>query len=75
MNLLTTLTIGFSVIAVFVLYTTYVFFLHNVNKSPRALVTAALLLLGLAGLQLGHLDYINSQIDPLTFFTIGSGCS
>lgn len=69
MNLLTTLTIGFSVIAVFVLYATYAFFLHNVNKSPRALVTAALLLLGLAGLRLGHLDYINAGIDPLSSFS------
>ncbi|MEM7363367.1 MAG: hypothetical protein AAF525_05050, partial [Pseudomonadota bacterium] len=65
MNVLTTLIIGFSVIAAGVLYVTYALFLHNINKSPRALITAALLLLGLSFLQLGHLEYINTGVDPL----------
>ena len=69
MDLLSTLVIGFSIIAAGVLYVTYVFFLHNVNKSPRALITAALLLLGLSMLQLGHLDHINTGTDPLDSFS------
>jgi len=65
MNLITTLIIGFSVVASAVLYATYVLFLHNVNKSARALLTGALLLIGLSLLQLGHLEFINSGSDPL----------
>lgn len=69
MNLLATLIVGFSVISAIVLYCAYALFLHNVNKSPRALATAALLLLGLSFLQLGHLNYINTGADQLASFS------
>ena len=65
MNLIATLVIGFSVIASVILYMTYAFFLHNVNKSLRALLTGALLLGGLSVLQLGHLDFIQQGTEPL----------
>lgn len=65
MTLLATLFIGFSVIACVVLFVTYAIFLHNVNKSARALLTSVLLLVGLSVLQLGHLDYFITGIDPL----------
>ncbi len=66
MDLAATLIIGFSVIASAVLFLTYAFFLHNINRSPRALVTGALLLAGLSFLQLGHLTFIDSYADPLS---------
>lgn len=66
MTLLVTLIIGFSVIACALLYATYVFFLHNLNKSPRALTTSFLLLFGLSMLQLGHLGYLWDGLDPLS---------
>lgn len=65
MDLVTTLIIGFSVIASLVLFVAYAFFLHNLNKSVRALLTGALLLTGLSLLQLGHLEFITSGADPL----------
>ena len=65
MHLASTLLIGFSVVASGILFVTYAFFLHNVNKSAFALITGALLLLGLAQLQLGHLDFINAGSDLL----------
>lgn len=65
MTLLVTLIIGFSVVASVVLFATYAIFLHNVNKSARALITSFLLLAGLSFLQLGHLSYLNSGVDPL----------
>ncbi|MEM7284626.1 MAG: helix-turn-helix domain-containing protein, partial [Pseudomonadota bacterium] len=37
----------------------------NINRSPRALITGALLLTGLSFLQLGHLGFINGNGDPL----------
>lgn len=66
MNLLLTLIIGFSVVSSALLLGTYAFFLHNVNKSARALLTGTLLLTGLSLLQLGHLDYISAGVDPLS---------
>lgn len=65
MTLLVTLVVGFSVVACALLFTTYVFFLHNLNKSPRAIVTSFLLLAGLAILQLGHLSFLTTGEDPL----------
>ncbi len=65
MTLFVTLIIGFSVVACALLYATYVFFLHNLNKSPRALLTSLLLLVGLSMLQLGHLGYLTGEMDPL----------
>lgn len=66
MTLFVTLIIGFSVVACAVLFATYVLFLHNLNKSPRALVTSFLLLFGLSALQLGHLGYLTGEMDPLS---------
>lgn len=65
MNLLLTLLIGFSVISAVVLFTTYAFFLHNINRSAPALLSGALLLAGLAFLQLGHLDFLQTDVEPL----------
>ncbi len=65
MTLLVTLVVGFCVVSCVVLFTTYAFFLHNLNRSPRALITGFLLLAGLAFLQLGHLSYLDSGADPL----------
>ncbi|MEM8768353.1 MAG: AraC family transcriptional regulator, partial [Pseudomonadota bacterium] len=68
LTLLLTLIIGFSVIAAAVLYVAYAFFLGNLPRSPRALITGALLLIGLSVLQLGHLEYLQSGAAPLDAF-------
>ena len=65
MQLLVILLVGFSVVAAIVLYVAYVFFLNNLSKSPRALGTCALLLMGLAQLQLGHYEFMLAEADPL----------
>jgi AraC-like DNA-binding protein len=57
--------IGYSIVAPCILYVAYVFFLRNVNKSPRALVTCALLLVSLVQLQIGHVNFLSSQADLL----------
>lgn len=59
------LLIGYSVVASCILYVAYVFFLRNVNKSPRALVTCALLLMSLVQLQLGHARFFSGEVDLL----------
>ena len=64
-ELLVSSLIGYSIVAAMVLYVSYAFFLHNLNKSPRALITCALLLVGLIQLQLGHREFFISQTDPL----------
>lgn len=64
-----TLVIGFSVVSCVVLFAAYALFLHNINRSVRALMTGALLLTGLAVLQLGHLDYVNAGVDLLNGMT------
>ena len=69
MNQLLILLIGFSVIASAVLYSSYALFLHNLNRSPRALITGALLLTGFAALQLGHLDFLTTGNSPLGSLT------
>jgi len=65
MKLIATLLIGFSVVASAVLFVTYVFCLHNVNRSWRAFITGFFLLTGLSALQLGHLAFIDSGANPL----------
>ena len=65
MVLIATLLIGFSVIAAIVLFITYGYFLHNLNKSAFALITGAALLVCLSLLQLGHLDYFAGDFQPL----------
>lgn len=59
------LNIGFSVFASVLLFGVYVLFLKNVNKSPLALASCALLLAGLSLLQLEHLGFYLSEEDPL----------
>lgn len=63
MTTLLTLTIGFSVIASGVLLLTYIFFLHNLNKSPLAMVTGSILLGSFVTLQLGHLTHLEQATD------------
>ncbi len=65
MTLFATLLVGFSVVVAVVLFVVYAFFLHNLNKSPRALLTGAGLLLGLSFLQLGHLHFFVQGVEPL----------
>ncbi|MEM1433485.1 MAG: helix-turn-helix domain-containing protein [Pseudomonadota bacterium] len=65
MDLILTLFVGFSVIAAAVLYTAYAGFLNNLSKSPRALLTGALLLIGLSAMQLAHLEHFQSGTEPL----------
>jgi len=65
MSLLLTLVTGFSVVSCAVLFAVYALFLQNVNRSPRAWVTGACLLLGFAFLQLGHLQHFSSGANPL----------
>jgi len=63
--LIATLLIGFSVIAAILLFITYGYFLHNLNKSAFALTTGAALLICLSVLQLGHLNYLTGDFQPL----------
>ncbi len=65
MSLLLTLLTGFSVVSAAVLFAVYALFLRNVNRSRRALLTGAFLLLGLAFLQLGHLEHFTVRSNLL----------
>lgn len=51
------LVIGFSVCSAAILFVASTFFLNNINKSWYATTSCAALLIGLCGLQVGHLDY------------------
>lgn len=57
MQLLTLISIGFSIVSAIILLLTYLFFLKNVNKSLLAVSSACVLLGGLMGLQWHHLQY------------------
>jgi len=65
MNTFSILNIGFTLFSAAILFVAYAFFLKNVNKSWFALTTCAGLLLSLAGLQLGHLEYFLHGQDVL----------
>lgn len=60
---ITTLIIGFSVFSATILLLAYVFFLKNMHKSNVALLSCAALLGGLSGLQLKHLQYLQTGVD------------
>ena len=65
MTLFLTLVLGFSVLSCGLLYTVYAGFLYNVNRSPRALICGGLLLFGLAMMQLGHLQHLDTKANLL----------
>ena len=60
LNLVTTLNIGFSVIAAFVLLAAYLFFLDDMEKTTLGRFTCATLLGALAGMQIEHLRFIQT---------------
>ena len=57
---ITLLMIGFTVLAAAILLFAYVFFLPGMQKTRTGLVSCAVLLVALAGLQLQHLRYLAS---------------
>lgn len=59
------LSIGFSVGSAMVLFIAYLFFLNNVNKSPAAIISCALLLIAVAAIQLAHLNFFIGDTNPL----------
>lgn len=59
------LSIGFSLGSAMVLFIAYLFFLNNVNKSPGAVISCALLLIAVAAIQLSHLDFFIADANPL----------
>lgn len=63
---LSILTIGFSIISALILLLAYAFFLKSVNRSWYAILSCAGLLLCLAALQVGHLNYFMNAEDVLT---------
>jgi len=62
---LSILSIGFSIVSAAILFTAYLFFLNNVNKSWFAINSCAGLLICISGLQLGHLDFLLHDTDVL----------
>ena len=64
-NILSILTIGFSVVSALILIVAYVFFLKTVNRSWHAILSCVAVMLCFSGLQLGHLAYFLSGTDVL----------
>ncbi len=63
--LISTINIGFSLVAALILAVCYAFFLQSNNKSISSIVLAILLLSGIGLLQYEHLDYVINSSDPL----------
>ena len=59
------LSIGFSAGSALVLFIAYQFFLNNVNKSKAAVISCALLLIAVVGIQVSHLGFFISDANPL----------
>lgn len=55
--------IGFSIFTAAILFFAYIVFFKNVNKSLLAVGSCALLLLSLAGLQYGHSQFLQGDMD------------
>lgn len=69
MNTLSIVSTGFSMVIAVILFTVYLFFLKNINKSLFSLASCFVLLTGLVCLQLLHLNYFLAGGEPLdTFF-------
>ena len=62
---LSILSIGFSIISSVILFGAYLMSYQNVNKSWFAVTSCAALLLCLAFLQMGHLNYLLHDVDVL----------
>ncbi|RYY76858.1 MAG: AraC family transcriptional regulator [Gammaproteobacteria bacterium] len=62
-NILSILTIGFSVISALILIVAYVFFLKTVNRSWHAILSCLGVMLSFAALQLGHLSHFLNGTD------------
>jgi AraC-like DNA-binding protein len=65
LNILSTVNIGFSLVAALILAICYVFFLQSSNKSNSSVITAIMVLSGIGLLQFEHLDFMISSSDPL----------
>jgi len=63
MNTISILNIGFSILSAAILFSAYLFFFKNVNKSWLAVSSCGLLLLTLTNLQLWHLDFLINEVD------------
>ena len=59
------LSIGFSAGSALVLFIAYQFFLNNVNKSTAAVISCALLLIAVVGIQVSHLEFFIGDANPL----------
>ncbi len=57
---LSTLFVGFSVVAAAILLVAYIFFIRDMRKTPRSMIACAMLLLSLTGLQLSHWIYLQT---------------
>ncbi|HED35435.1 MAG TPA: AraC family transcriptional regulator [Gammaproteobacteria bacterium] len=66
MNTISILNIGFSVISAVILFSAYLFFFKNVNKSWLTVSSCGVLLLSLTSLQLWHLDFLINEVDLFT---------
>ncbi len=66
MSLITTLLIGFSVIAAIIMALAYTFFLEQMSKTAVGKFACVALLATLSLLQLAHLDYLHSETDLLS---------
>ncbi len=64
-TIISTLNIGFSVIAALILFVCYAVFLKSDNKTFFAVFTSGLLLAGLSALQFEHLDFLLNGAEPL----------
>ncbi|VAW79941.1 hypothetical protein MNBD_GAMMA12-2690 [hydrothermal vent metagenome] len=63
MQIISLLSTGFSIISAFILFIVYLLFFKGINKSWIAITSCALLLIGLSGLQLWHLEFLLSNAD------------
>ncbi|WGO99536.1 helix-turn-helix domain-containing protein [Saccharophagus degradans] len=62
---ITLLNIGFSVIAALIVFFAYVLYIPSLNKRWQAITACAALLMGLCGLQLAHLQFLQTGAMPL----------
>lgn len=57
------INIGFSIVSAAILFTAYLFFLKNVNRSWLAISSCGALLFAISILQLWHLDFLINDVD------------
>ncbi len=63
MNTFSILNIGFSIISAALLFSAYVLFFKNVNRSWLAIGSCGLLLFSMSNIQLWHLDFLTHNVD------------